>query len=77
MTTPTEVRSAVLAVLADIGLEVDSLTDDTRFRDELDVDSTELVEISVAVERKLGVTISSSDFVELDTVGDLVRLVSS
>jgi len=77
MTTPTEVRSAVLAVLADIGLEVGSLTDDTRFRDELDVDSTELVEISVAVERRLGVTISSSDFVELDTVGDLVRLVSS
>jgi acyl carrier protein len=77
MTTPTEARSAVLAVLADVGLEVGSLTDDTRFRDELDVDSTELVEISVAVERKLGVIISSEDFVKVYTVGDLVRLVNS
>ncbi|HEY6748099.1 MAG TPA: acyl carrier protein [Mycobacteriales bacterium] len=77
MTTSTETRSAVLGVLADVGIEVDALTDATRFRDELDVDSTELVEISVALERALGIAISSAEFAKIETVGDLIRLIDS
>lgn len=40
-------------------------------------DSFKLVEIVVAVERRYGITLRSGELDSLDTVGDLVRIVSA
>lgn len=70
-------RNHVLAVLQDLGFELSELRDDARFREDLGIDSTELVEISVAVERAMLVSIDSETLWSLTTIGDLVELVDS
>lgn len=70
-------RNHVLAVLQDLGFEPSELRDDARFREDLGIDSTELVEISVAVERAMLVSIDSETLWSLTTIGDLVELVDS
>jgi acyl carrier protein len=73
----TERRDQLLSLLQELGFEPSELTDDARFREDLSIDSTELVEISVAVEQKMLVPIDSETLWSLSTVGDLVELVES
>lgn len=70
-------RDELLGVLQALGFEPTELTDDARFREDLAIDSTELVEISVAVEQKMLVSIDSETLWSLKTVGDLAKLVGS
>lgn len=70
-------RGQLVEVLRGLGFEPAELSDDARFREDLAIDSTELVEISVAVERSLLVSIDSETLWSLKTVGDLARLVDS
>lgn len=68
---------ALFGVLEQLGFEAAGLTEETRFREDLEVDSTELVEISVAVEQRLGVTVDPAAFSALTTVGELLVLIES
>lgn len=77
MSDGIERRDQLLLLLKDLGFEPSELTDDTRFKEDLSIDSTELVEISVAVERKMLVPIDSKTLWSLTTVGDLVELIES
>jgi acyl carrier protein len=70
-------RDELLAVLQGLGFERAELRDDARFREDLAIDSTELVEISVAVEQKMLVCIDSETLWSLKTVGDLATAVDS
>ena len=58
-----DARSALLSVLGRLGFERSALQDATQLQDELDVDSTELVEVAIAVEKELGVSIDTASFV--------------
>jgi acyl carrier protein len=73
----TDRRAELVAALQELGFEPHDLADGSRFREDLAIDSTELVEISVAVERRMLVTIDSTALWSLKTVGDLVELVES
>jgi acyl carrier protein len=73
----TDRRAELVAALEELGFDARELADGARFQEDLAIDSTELVEISVAVERKLLVTIDSAALWSLKTVGDLVELVES
>ena len=75
-TAGKDIRSSVLDVLRDAGFEVDGLADDVRLED-LEVDSTELVELAVALEKRVGVSLDLADLVTVETLGDLVRHVES
>jgi acyl carrier protein len=77
MSDGAERRNHLLAVLQELGFEPSELRDDARFREDLGIDSTELVEISVAVERAMLVSIDSETLWSLTTIGDLVELVES
>ncbi len=52
-----EAMDTLKQVLADLGIPVESLRENTLLRRDLQLDSTEIVEIALALKRKLGVKI--------------------
>ena len=69
-----EVHNTVTAILTELGIEPDSIADSAVLGDELELDSTDAVEIGLALKRRLNVPVK----VQVkggETVGDLVALV--
>jgi acyl carrier protein len=58
---------------AQVGVGFDSLAPATRFIEDLGMDDLEPVEVVLALEEELGLSIPDSDCERLTTVGDLVR----
>ena len=58
------------------GIAADEITQESTF-EELDLDSLDLVEFSMAAEDDLGVKITDDEAAELKTVGDAVRLLEA
>ena len=58
------------------GISADEITPEASF-EELDLDSLDLVEFSMAAEDELGVKISDDEAAELKTVGDAVKLLEA
>lgn len=56
-------------------IEVDEITRESRFADDLDADSIDLIEVVNSAESKLGITISEDLLYDLETVGQLVELI--
>lgn len=79
----TEERDAeILAGLAEIveevaGIDVDDVTADKSFVDDLDIDSLSMVEIAVQAEDKFGVKIPDDQLANLKTVGDAVKYIAA
>jgi acyl carrier protein len=67
--------SVVRSVLRDLEIDISGAGDSARLRDDLGVDSTELVEIAVAIERSTTVKIDTDEILGLKTLGDLVAYV--
>jgi acyl carrier protein len=72
-----EVREVVLSTFGNLEFEPDQIDDDTRIREDLAVDSTELTEIAIALEKTLGVVIDEGEFQQLETFGEIVKYVAS
>jgi acyl carrier protein len=72
-----EVREAVLSTFGNLEFESDEIDDDTRIREDLAVDSTELTEIAIALEKTLGVVIDDGEFQQLETFGEIVKYIAS
>jgi len=70
-------NSVVLGVLRALEIDTNGVDNATHLRDELGVDSTELVEIAVAIERSAAVKIDTNEFLALKTIGDLVTYVDN
>lgn len=71
------VRSEILRVMDDLSIDTSDLSEETRLREDLDMDSTEMVEIAVGLEKRLSVVIEDAVFTRLRTFGDMVQLVQS
>ncbi|WP_367135426.1 MULTISPECIES: acyl carrier protein [Streptomyces] len=65
------------AVVADaLELPVEEVTDDARFKEDLDVDSLISLEIAVRIEEQYGIRVDDSDLADLGTfrlISELVR----
>ena len=60
------------------GLDVESITMDTTFEGDLDADSVDIVDLSMALEDEFGIgEMSEEDLAKILTVGDLVRYVQN
>jgi acyl carrier protein len=60
------------------GIDADRLTDDARFRDDLGADWLDRLELMIAIEDQVaGFQVSDVLVDQIDTVGDLVRLIES
>ncbi|MDU7427209.1 MAG: acyl carrier protein [Actinomyces urogenitalis] len=75
-------QTDVLAVIAEItaeeaGVEASAITPESRFADDLDIDSLGLLTIATQVEERFSVALDDSLIPTLPTVGSLVELVTA
>jgi len=67
---------AVKEIIVDLlGVDADKVTPDARFREDLEADSLDLVELIMAFEDKFGGEISDEDAQSIATVGDAVTYI--
>ena len=75
-------QDAIFAKVRDIivdqlGVVEDSVTMESKFRDDLDADSLDLVEFIIAVEEEFGGEISDEEAQKITTVGEAVKYIES
>ena len=68
----------IKAIIVDLlGVDEDKITMEARFREELEADSLDLVELIMAFEDKFGGEISDEDAQKITTVGEAVNYVKT
>jgi acyl carrier protein len=65
-----DVRSLVAKQL---GVDIEFVTSETHFRNDLGADSLDRVELMLAIEYLAGVEITDEDIEQIQVVGDLIR----
>ena len=73
-------RADALAALTDIAVEVlrvepDQVTEAARFKEDLDADSLDLVELVMGLEERFDISVPEEDLESVLTVGNAVDLV--
>lgn len=72
----SDVRERVVAIIVDqLGVDEDQVTDDARFREDLEADSLDLVELMMAFEEEFGGEISDEEAQRIQTVGEVVIML--
>ena len=73
-----EVREKVKKIIVDhLGVDVNKVTDEASFIDDLGADSLDTVELVMAFEEEFGAEISDSEAEKILTVGDAVKFIES
>ncbi len=72
--TYAEIKAIVVDLL---GVDEGKITPEARFREELEADSLDLVELIMAFEDKFGAEISDDDAQKITTVGEAVKYIDS
>ncbi|MFZ5912470.1 MAG: acyl carrier protein [Chloroflexota bacterium] len=66
------------AIIVDLlGVDEGKVTMDARFREDLEADSLDLVELIMAFEDKFGAEISDEDAQSITTVGEAVKYIDA
>ena len=73
-----EIRSTLLACLSEVAPEIadDEVEDDTDIRDELDLDSMDILRWVQGIHKALGVEIPEADYGKIASLGDAVDYVA-
>lgn len=72
------VEDRVKSIVVDLlGVEEDRVVTDAHFRDDLEADSLDLVELIMAFEEEFGGEITDEDAQKIETVGQAVTYISS
>jgi len=70
--------SDIKGIIVDLlGVDEGKVTMDARFREDLEADSLDLVELIMAFEDKFGAEISDEDAQKITTVGEAVKYIDS
>ena len=64
-------------IVEQLGVEEDKVTPEARFREDLEADSLDLVELIMAFEDELGGEISDDEAQQFKTVGQVVEYVKT
>lgn len=73
-----ETLSEVKEIIVDLlGVDEGKITPEARFREELEADSLDLVELIMAFEDKFGGEISDEDAQKITTVGEAVTYIET
>ena len=70
-----EVKKAICKV--NPGIESSEIIAGALLKDDLDIDSLDLVEVALALEEALDLTLPEEDMDEVTTVGDIVSLIEA
>jgi acyl carrier protein len=75
--TSDEIRSTLLTCLSEVAPEIaeEEIEDDTDLRDELDLDSMDVLRWVQGIHKALGVEIPEEDYGKIATLGDAVDYV--
>ena len=73
-------RDEVLAALREVAVEVlsvepDAVVEDARFKEDLDADSLDLVELVMGLEERFDIEVPEDDLEGVTTIGQAVDLV--
>ena len=72
----TEIFAAVTRLAVDVlGVEPEAVDEEARFKEDLDADSLDLVELVMALEERFDITVPESELERLETVGQALDLV--
>ncbi len=78
MSSNDEIYVNVKSIIIDLlGVSEDKITMEARFREDLEADSLDLVELIMAFEDKFGGEISDDDAQKITTVGEAVTYLAS
>jgi acyl carrier protein len=69
-----EIHEALTEILTELGVEPDSIADSAMLGSELELDSTDAVEIGLELKRRFNVTVKVQ-VKGSETIGDLVKAV--
>jgi len=64
-------------IVEQLGVDEGKVTMESRFREDLEADSLDIVELIMAFEDKFGGEISDEDAQSIETVGDVVKFLES
>jgi len=73
-TTQERVTNIIVELL---GVDEDKVTPDARFREDLEADSLDLVELIMAFEDEFGGEISDEQAQKIETVGDAISYIET
>jgi acyl carrier protein len=73
-------RTEAFAILKEAAVEVlavdpSAVTEEARFKEDLDADSLDLVEFVMALEERFDISVPEEDLEGIDTVGEALTLV--
>ena len=72
----TEILGAVTRLAVDVlGVEPEAVVEDARFKEDLDADSLDLVELVMALEERFDVSIPEEELNGINTVGNALDLL--
>ena len=73
-----KIHSAVVASLMEIAPEIDpiSLEPDVEFRDQVDMDSMDMLNFVTALHRRTGIEVPDNDYLQLTSVDACVRYLA-
>jgi len=72
----TDVLADITEIIVDLlGADADKIKPEARFREDLEADSLDIVELIMAMEDKFGSEISDEDAQKLTTVGEVVKYI--
>lgn len=64
-------------IVETLGCEADDVTMEASLTDDLEADSLDAVELNIALEEELGISIADEDRPNMKTVGDIVRYLEA
>lgn len=60
-----------------LSCDLDAITPEARLAEDLDIDSLDTVELNMAIEEALNITIPDGELMNLKTVGDIVAYLEA
>lgn len=60
-----------------LGVDADTLTAETSFKEDLGADSLDLFELVMALEEEMGVEIPSEELENINTIGDVEKYLNA
>ena len=74
----SDTQERVVGIIAELlGVEESKITPDASFRDDLEADSLDLVELIMRFEEEFGGEISDEDAQKITTVGEAVEFIQT
>lgn len=72
-----DIHTEFLGALKDLSIRTNGVSSETRLKEDLEMDSTELVELSLALEKRLATPIDDAILGKLSFVGKIEQFLES